>query len=177
MSWLGDKIRWGLDLFNSEEHLQERKVPSVGDTDLPPVKDISEPIITFVDEGTSNPARFQLYLGADSGWGRSGRLVDYLLLDSVNKKSFSFSLASSTQRGCGEGFVQFLEGLILTSEFKKGNFKIKTEDLGWVTEEEKVYLLQLFNETSKDTNKVKSAKTKRKQANQRRRMRKLYETK
>ena len=170
MSWLGDRVRGLINLFNSDEHkYTEVIVPEEG----APVKTgISEPILTFATEVRVNPSRFELHKKVehiDVGY-HSYFSEDYLVIDKANKKSFSFTLIDHS--GWGDGVTS----IHLTTTFTDKCVQIKTEDLGWVTPDERKYLLDLVQEVDSKRVAIKNAKDKRKQANQRRRMRKLYET-
>ena len=166
MTWLGDKIRSvlfcldeGMVAVTNEDTLEEAS--------------ISEPVITFVKLVKDTPERFRLV--------RRGHYHGILTLD--GKLYFSAYTLQDTEFNkvfyFGEGnFSGLYEGCFKTLNVNLCQYvdevPWEAEDISWLTKAELRYLHKVFKRYEGRVDRLEVAKTKRKKANQRRQMRKLY---
>lgn len=164
--WLVDQI-WNMaSLFDVEDHTIttiKSNICNGGELKCP--KGVSEPVISFIKDVKTNPSRFEWYEGSTEVQYYSDE-TSFLIVDKVFNKSFTYNIIkrrrySTFDYGC----------------FMRAGFIIRGEDISWLTEEEKKLLLKLHSDMLIKKNSIKEAKVKRNQANKRRQMRKLYETK
>ena len=139
---------------------------------------ISEPILTFIKTVEENPNRFNLYKIKDETTQHTRVRIygiqhyqnterTYILTDTLLNKNYLF---------CNEGHFESENEIFPTKVYKGEGFKITGEDLSWVTWDEWESLQILFSKAIKKRARIAHKKTRREEANQRRRMRKLYET-
>ncbi len=134
----------------------------------PPKKsiNISEPVLSFVEEVKTNPKRFGLYRAVSNG--------HYLLVDKNNRVSYGFKQGMIyhpfLMRDAAQSFIETLP------VFESENYKIKVEQVSWLTEDEEKYLYkELYEPHIARKERYKEVLRIRKEKNHRRKLRKLYQ--
>ena len=137
---------------------------------------ISEPVLSFVEEVKNNPSRFKIYRGT---YNMSNEFIDeaitvysgHLLVDKKTDIYYSF------MRDYHTGFIQVYDDTLrILDSFRNKNYRVKTESLEWLTEDEKKYLYrELYLPYQEKEERYKEVLRLRKEKNHRRKLRKLYQ--
>ncbi len=127
---------------------------------------ISEPVLSFVEEVKTNPKRFGFHKAVSNG--------HYLLVDKNNRVSYGFKQGMIyhpfLMRDVAQSFIKTLP------VFESENYKIKVEQVSWLTEDEEKYLYkELYEPRIKREERYKEVLHLRKEKNHRRKLRKLYQ--
>lgn len=127
---------------------------------------ISEPVLSFVEEVKNSPKSFGLYKSVSNG--------HYLLVDKNNSVSYGFKQGMLyhpfLMRDVPQSFIETLP------VFESENYKIKVEQVSWLTEDEEKYLYkELYEPSIKREERYKEVLHLRKEKNHRRKLRKLYQ--
>ncbi len=127
---------------------------------------ISEPVLSFVEEVKNNPKSFGLYKSVSNG--------HYLLVDKNNNVSYGFKQGMLYHPFLmGDVPQSFIETLPV---FESENYKIKVEQVSWLTEDEEKYLYkELYEPHIKREERYKEVLRIRKEKNHRGKLRKLYQ--